>query len=68
MDIGKGLQLTCINAFLKGEAAKKHGWMRVSPFYDSPVEDDYFFGGYDGDDFDFITAKVAAKYAPGQAS
>lgn len=43
------------NAHAKGISAKKKGFSRTSPFYESPVEDYFFFAGYDGISLDLST-------------
>jgi hypothetical protein len=36
------------DAFLSGQKAKTRGWSRTSPFYESEMQDAFFYGGYDG--------------------
>ena len=39
------------NAHAKGISAKEKGFSKTSPFYESPIEDYFFFAGYDGISF-----------------
>jgi hypothetical protein len=35
-------------AYKSGEKAKRFSWARLSPFYDDPIADAFFFAGFDG--------------------
>jgi hypothetical protein len=43
------------NAHAKGISAKKKGFSKTSPFYESPEQDYFFFAGYDGISFQLST-------------
>ena len=57
------LEARCRYAYSRGEAAKERGFMRVSPFYESPIEAAYFLAGFDGEPFDFVTMRLAHQHA-----
>jgi hypothetical protein len=35
-------------AYLSGKSAKKQGFARVTPYYEAPKSDHFWFAGYDG--------------------
>jgi hypothetical protein len=41
-------------AYMSGVKAKSRGWFRLSPFYENPPADKYFYAGFDNLDFDKV--------------
>lgn len=41
-------------AYQKGKDARRKGWERLSPYYNQPQADKYFYAGWDGKPFEEV--------------